>query len=199
MNNRMPAAELLPATAYRVMPWRNGRGTTTEIALAAGTDGRFLWRVSIADVPDPGPFSSFAGYDRIIAVVAGAGMVLSVGDRPAVRLDQESDPHAFSGDATTECALIDGPIRDFNLILDRATTTGTLARLRLSSEPVPTALDRGTALIHALVGRVTVDAGALGRWALPEGDTLRLDGPVGTALVTGESGGRALVATVSRR
>jgi environmental stress-induced protein Ves len=45
---------------YRRMAWKNGKGTTTEIAVHpanAGLAGApFEWRVSIADVPESGPF-----------------------------------------------------------------------------------------------------------------------------------------------
>jgi environmental stress-induced protein Ves len=192
-----PSVTLLSAETYRAMPWRNGRGTTTEIALAPGNGDRFLWRLSIADVPDSGPFSLFAGYDRLIAVVSGAGMRLAVEGRSAVLLDRESAPYGFPGDAPTECTLVDGPIRDFNLILDRHSMTGTLARLRLSDAALPVPLDGGIVLLHALDGRLTVDAGALGGWTLPEGATLRLDQAVGTTVLMGA--GQALLATIKPR
>ena len=53
----------LPAT-----PWKNGGGTTQEIAgwpAGAGLDA-FGWRVSIACIAASGPFSVFAGIDRSI-------------------------------------------------------------------------------------------------------------------------------------
>ena len=189
----MSAITLLAAAAYRTMPWRNGLGTTVEIALDPGADGRFHWRLSIADVAQSGPFSLFDGYDRVIAVVAGAGMRLAVAGRPRVLIDRESAPHAFSGDAATECALIDGPIRDFNLIFDRATADGSVVALKA---PQSIALAGGTALLHARVGSLQVDAGTEGGWSVPEGDTLRLDGVNGTIAV---AGGQALLVRVQRR
>jgi hypothetical protein len=189
----MSPITLLTASAYRTMPWRNGLGTTVEIALDPGVDGRFHWRLSIADVAQSGPFSRFDGYDRVIAVVAGAGMRLAVAGRPSVLIDRESAPHAFPGDAATECALIDGPIRDFNLIFDRATTDGSVVALRA---PGPIALAGGTALLHARLGSVQVDAGAEGNWDVPEGDTLRLDGLEGKIGITG---GQALLAQIRKR
>ncbi|HLZ68164.1 MAG TPA: HutD family protein [Aliidongia sp.] len=194
-----PSVTQLPAATYRVMPWRNGLGTTTEIAIEPGAGDRFRWRVSIADVPSSGPFSNFPGYDRLIAVVSGAGMRLAVDKRATVLLDQASAPYGFPGDAPTECTLVGGPIRDFNLILDRASTVGSLARLRF---PVPSALpslDGGTALLHALAGRLTVDAGALGTWMVAEGDTLRLDGVTDVPMIAGEADGEALLATIKPR
>ena len=192
----MSAVTLLPASSYRAMPWRNGLGTTTEIAVEPGADGRFRWRLSIADVPRSGPFSRFDGYDRVIAVVAGAGMHLAVAGTPAVRLDRDSAPHGFPGEAPTDCTLIDGPIRDFNLIFDRSTTKGAVAGLHTGMAPVRISLDGGIVLLHALVGGLTVDAGSTGAWAVPEGATLRLDRMVGAVTIAGEPAGRALLATV---
>src|SRR5262245_33574184 len=104
------------------MPWKNGLGTTREIAIdppgAAMGDTTFRWRLSIADVAQSGPFSAFPGIDRTIMVIKGNGMVLSVAGRPAQRLDRRFVPYEFSGDAATECELIDGPIQDFNLMIN---------------------------------------------------------------------------------
>ncbi len=188
-----PRVTLLPASDYRTMPWRNGLGTTTEIAVEPGTDGRFHWRLSIADVAQSGPFSRFDGYDRTIAVVAGAGMRLAVDGRPTVLIDQDAAPHDFPGDAATECTLIDGPIRDFNLIVDRASARGRVVGLRAAQS---IGIDGGTALLHALKGGFTIDAGPHGTWMVPEGDTLRLDGLIGTANISGLDDGRALLATI---
>ncbi|MFM7247546.1 MAG: HutD family protein, partial [Actinomycetota bacterium] len=50
----------LPRPGFREMPWANGLGTTREIALDpdAGAGGApFRWRLSMADLAGPGPFS----------------------------------------------------------------------------------------------------------------------------------------------
>ncbi|HEV2674687.1 MAG TPA: HutD family protein [Aliidongia sp.] len=197
MNPTAPSVSLLPATLYRTMPWRNGRGTTTEIALGPSAGPDFAWRLSIADVPDSGPFSPFTGFERLIAVVAGAGMRLAVDGRPPATLDLHSPPYAFSGDAVTECTLVDGPIRDFNLIFDPARATAVLTRWRGTDMPARVPLDGGTVLLHALAGRLTVDAGPLGTWVVPEGDTLRLDRAAGTMMLAGDSGSHVLLARIA--
>lgn len=190
-----PIIALLPATTYRAMPWRNGLGTTTEIALEPGDDDRFHWRLSIADVAQSGPFSRFDDYDRIIAVVAGAGMRLAVDGRPAVLLDQASAPYGFAGDAATDCTLLDGPIRDFNLIFDRGKVRGAVVAMRPET-PQSHAIDGGIILLYALAGALTVEVGSQGIWQVPEGDTLRLDHISGHITVAGTAGSRALLATV---
>src|SRR6185437_7948190 len=133
---------LIAPDAYRVMPWRNGQGTTTEIAIEPD-EGRFRWRVSVADVASSGPFSDFSGYDRVIAVASGAGMRLAVAGRTPVVLTRGSDPYSFPGDAATHCTLLDGPIRDFNLMTDRATCRGSLTALRFSGASIVPALASG--------------------------------------------------------
>lgn len=52
---------LLPETMRR-MPWKNGGGITTEIAIAppGATLDAFDWRISTARVEAAGPFSRFA-------------------------------------------------------------------------------------------------------------------------------------------
>jgi len=112
----MSAVKVWRATDYIRMPWKNGGGSTEEITRDAGTglDG-FGWRLSIADIAESGGFSTFAGYQRVITVIKGAGMVLTV-DGEEQRGLLPLQPFAFSGESEVSCRLITGPIRDFNLI-----------------------------------------------------------------------------------
>lgn len=104
------------AADYPRMPWKNGAGSTLEIArdTGAGLDG-FGWRLSIADVGADGGFSAFNGYQRIITVLEGEGMQLTV-DGQVSRPLRQFDAFAFSGDSEVDCRLLGGAIRDFNLI-----------------------------------------------------------------------------------
>jgi environmental stress-induced protein Ves len=112
----MTRLTVLRAVDYPRMPWKNGGGSTEEITRDArdGLEG-FGWRLSIADIGEPGDFSVFAGYLRIITVLQGAGMTLNIDGKDSEPL-LVSDPFAFSGDSRVSCTLLDGPIRDFNLI-----------------------------------------------------------------------------------
>src|SRR6187402_1017158 len=107
----------LTAKDYRSMPWRNGGGTTTELVLGPEMAGRFLYRVSIADVTSDGAFSRFAGYDRHIVLIEGAGMTLDAQAHGRVEL-APFEPHSFSGDWDVHGTLVAGAVRDFNLIVD---------------------------------------------------------------------------------
>ncbi|WLI40497.1 HutD family protein [Pseudomonas hefeiensis] len=107
---------VLRAADYPRMPWKNGGGSTEEITRDSGSglDG-FGWRLSIADIGESGGFSTFAGYERIISVLQGDGMTLTV-DGQATRSLHPLDPFAFSGESHVTCTLLGGAIRDFNLI-----------------------------------------------------------------------------------
>ncbi len=127
---------ILRAAGYRVMPWKNGGGTTTEIAVSpdgAGLDD-FDWRVSMARVETSGPFSSFAGIDRTLSVLEGEGIVLDVAGQPPARLTTASAPLAFPGDVPTSAALIGGPITDLNVMTRRGRMAHKVERRPLSSE-----------------------------------------------------------------
>lgn len=69
---------------HRRQPWANGEGVTAEIA--TGPDGAdpFDWRMSLADVERSSDFSAFPGIDRIITLVDGTAMELTLPDRTHV-------------------------------------------------------------------------------------------------------------------
>ena len=106
-------------------PWKNGGGLTRELhGYPAGASfDTFLWRVSIADVSQPGAFSSFPGVDRVITLLEGEGMRLSsAGGQPVLLLPLQ--PHRFRGEEQVSAQLEGGVCRDFNLMLRRGAATG---------------------------------------------------------------------------
>jgi uncharacterized protein len=118
---------ILTPTDYRRMPWKNGGGVTTEIAmhpLGAGFDS-FAWRVSVADIEQGGAFSVFEGVDRTLVLLTGAGMRLT-GDGEPLELRATFEPVSFSGDRNLACSLVDGPVRDFNLMVRRGSARGEI-------------------------------------------------------------------------
>jgi environmental stress-induced protein Ves len=99
------------------LPWRNGCGRTRELLAWPRADD-WLLRVSVAEIEADGPFSSFDGIERCFAVLAGAGVVLSL-PRGDVRLHLGDPALVFPGEAAPLCRLIDGPTRDLNLMARR--------------------------------------------------------------------------------
>lgn len=131
----MSVARLIPSADYRVMPWRNGLGETVEIARSpSGSTGLddFDWRVSVAPVVADGAFSVFPGIERTIVVIEGNGMELSLADGRTHRL-MPFEPFTYDGGMQVHGRLLDGPVRDMNLMVRRGSYRG---RLQLVREPV---------------------------------------------------------------
>jgi environmental stress-induced protein Ves len=113
---------ILSPLAYRVKPWKNNGGTTTEIAVHPEGAGwnNFLWRVGIADIRQSGPFSSFPGIDRSIMLIDcphGSGMTLTVAGTSVGMVQHEFID--FPGEAITEGELHGEAVRDFNVMSRR--------------------------------------------------------------------------------
>jgi environmental stress-induced protein Ves len=161
---------------YRRMPWKNGGGTTTEIARHDGADGELDWRVSIADVASDGPFSRFPGCERVIVVIAGAGMVLTHPERGARVTLQPLAPYRFDGDIDTHGTLLAGPVRDFNLITRRGVVRGELAVVDAAASDLETALGPDALLVHCLRGTASVRDGEAGAARLVAGESVLRDG-----------------------
>lgn len=160
---------LLDETDHRVMPWKNGGGTTREIFACGANGADFDWRLSIADVASDGPFSAFDGYARSIMLLEGSGMRLDFGNGSEALVTARFRPVDFDGGARTFCTLLDGPVRDFNIMSARA-------RVRHEHAVIGTFPFHATAsdmqIIHCLAGSlgVTLDDGT--RIAIPHGATL---------------------------
>ncbi|TPN38807.1 HutD family protein [Mesorhizobium sp. B2-3-3] len=154
---------VLRAAEYKSMPWKNGGGVTTEIAVSpagAGLD-EFDWRVSMARVESSGPFSSFAGIDRTLSVLEGEGIVLDITGQPATRLAPASAPFSFPADLPTRAALIAGPITDLNVMTRRGRMLHSVERLAIS-RPVEIVTRAGSTLILCHDGEaVFPDAGPI--------------------------------------
>ena len=154
---------------HRLVPWKNGRGMTREVADGHRPDGSIVWRVSLATVDRDGPFSDFAGYKRVIMMLEGEGMRLDFGGHGSALLDRPFVPVVFDGAWPTSARLVGGPTRDLNVVTARRDAASSVAVL-----PVDGALDIagcGLTLVHVLRGKVVAAAGSL-----VAGDTLRLDG-----------------------
>lgn len=124
--------QIIRAADCRVTPWKNGGGSTTEIAIeppGASLDA-FDWRISMARIASDGPFSEFPGIDRTLAVVSGHGLALTIGDAAPVTCGQGSEPVAFAGDTATSAKLTSGEIIDLNVMTRRRRYSHRMQRIR---------------------------------------------------------------------
>jgi environmental stress-induced protein Ves len=121
---------LIPFAGLEPAPWKNGGGSTTEIAIApvgAGLD-TFDWRISLATISASGPFSVFDGVDRSLALVDGAGAVLDIGDEGRFVLSEDDPVVEFAGESAVQATLTLGPTTDFNVMTARARCHHRLGR-----------------------------------------------------------------------
>ncbi len=122
-----PTIERFALGALPPRPWKNGGGTTREIAAAPPGAGvaDFDWRVSVAEIASDGPFSAFPGVDRQIVLLEGAGVRLR-GARFDRCLDRPLEPFAFAGEEPVEASLLGGPSRDLNVMTRRGAARAEL-------------------------------------------------------------------------
>lgn len=120
-----PAFNVLDPAGYRRTPWKNGGGVTIDIAAAyrpgaaaGGWDG-MLWRFGRTRIEQPGPFSDLSGYDRILAVVEGSGLVLHPKFRAPIEVHAPFVPAHFPGEWAITSELTAGPVGVLNLKADR--------------------------------------------------------------------------------
>lgn len=121
-------------------PWKNGGGVTREVATWPPGAGfaDFDWRISIASVARGGPFSTFPGVDRELAVLDGA-LRLSIEGRADVTVSPGSPPVPFPGDVPCSGDPGAASVTDLNVMTRRG---------KLSSRMTWIAVERQQA-IHA--------------------------------------------------
>ena len=118
----------LDPQGYRRTPWKNGGGVTVDIADAyrpgavPGSWEGMLWRLGRTEIVAPGPFSDLSGYDRILTVIGGRGLVLEIEGGAALDVRAPFRPVRFRGEDRIISRLEAGPVAVLNLIADRAHT-----------------------------------------------------------------------------
>jgi len=115
----------LPAAQHAKVPWKNGLGVSRVIATepaGAGFD-TMLWQVSGTEIDADRPFSELKGLDRLFMVTEGTGVDLTsindAGRKWTARVKVGQVPYAFRGGWKTDCRLLDGPVRVFNVLARR--------------------------------------------------------------------------------
>ncbi len=112
---------LIPFAGLQPAPWKNGGGSTTELAIAppgAGLD-KFAWRISLATIAASGPFSQFGGVDRSLALVDGPGVYLEIDEQERFALTDDEPLIEFAGESHVIATLAGGPSTDFNVMTRR--------------------------------------------------------------------------------
>ncbi len=125
--------------------WKNGGGMTREVARHGDGDA-LSWRLSIADVDEEGPFSTFSGLQRILTVIEGHGMMLKRPNEAALTANF-MEPVAFSGDEAINGLLPEGPCRDFNVVWNPKLAAASVSIATSGSKAVRSSADGMTGIL----------------------------------------------------
>ena len=130
-------AVILRATDRVPVPWKNGGGLTREVAAHPPQSdlGNFDWRVSLAEIRRGGPFSSFPGVDRHMAVISGR-LELAISGRDTLSLSSDTAPLSFPGDVPVCAEPRPGPVTDLNVMTRRGRFVARLTRCRVAQTRV---------------------------------------------------------------
>ncbi len=108
--------QLLKKIDYKKSLWKNGQGTTEEIFIFPETakfpNDAFLFRLSMATIQGENEFSLFPGYQRLLTVIDGLGLVLN--EKP-LRLEEIIQ---FSGNEKINCKPLTSHTVDLGLIFN---------------------------------------------------------------------------------
>lgn len=171
--------------ALPAQPWKNGGGVTREIARSDDAQG-LIWRLSVADVDSAGPFSIFPGAARVLTVIEGRGLLLR--HAGGVVAAEPGAPVSFDGDIPVDCRLVDGPVRDFNLIHDPRRVRASVTRIEPGRHTIDAEDGRPFGLLP-LTQSLTVDEFG----AAPKGAFLKFTGTERTIAVEVGDGGALLI------
>ena len=147
---RSRTLRILRAAERPPTPWKNGGGLTREVIVhPSGSDlTRFDWRVSLAEIRAPGPFSSFPGIDRRMAVLEGR-LSLSIGKGAGMIATPETPPLTFPGETAVFAEPCGGPVTDLNIMTRRGRFDSQLT-FSTAREPRELNAHAGATLILAL-------------------------------------------------
>jgi environmental stress-induced protein Ves len=121
---------------FKAMPWKNGGGQTTELFRFPKND-EFLLRISRADVVQDGEFSFLPGMDRHLYLLKGDGCQLIFTETYLQKILTPQTPLLFfPGEAAIFCRLLNGPLQDFNVMIDRKWGEASVGVIKDSPEEI---------------------------------------------------------------
>jgi len=168
-------SRVIAANECRRERWKNGTGWTREIVRTPDR-ADWDWRLSIAEIEQDGPFSSYPGIDRELVLIRGNGLRLRFDEDEVRELLPPHDRIRFAGESIVHGELIDGPTHDFNLMWRRDAIEAELLHRPLVGPMLFFTEPGVTWAIHLLAGQAIFDQ-ASGLPPLWAGDTaLLMDG-----------------------
>jgi environmental stress-induced protein Ves len=149
---------IISPDAFKKIPWKNGLGFTTELAINDGANlENFDWRLSIASVTSNGEFSNFSGYDRNLVLIEGHSISLQHDEKNTDKLTQLLDIAKFDGGCKTFGTLHQGAINDFNIITKQITTAVHVETYTKQQDVIQKLSKRSLMFVYSLSANVTIN------------------------------------------
>jgi environmental stress-induced protein Ves len=134
-----PDLRIIDAKSYEQMSWKNGLGTTYQIAIHPSQKDykreEFHWRLARSDIVDSCSMSVFPGYDihMILLPEEGANVMIKGGSkRSPIVLHHNGEetpvnlkalvPYVYRGEMPTSCIVHSSPLRYLSFIANREAT-----------------------------------------------------------------------------
>ncbi len=116
-------AKLINSINHIKTPWKNGQGTTTQIAIYPETANlasqNFDWRISSACISQDSDFSLFQNHHRLLSVIAGNGLRLSLNSSTqSEKLLTAFQVFEFSGATNIQAKILSPNVIDMGVIYD---------------------------------------------------------------------------------
>lgn len=163
---------------YVQMPWKNGLGSTLEIDLAQDR----AWRLSAATVQQPCSFSDYSGFDRLLTVWKGEGLLLNE------FLLKRNEVYSFAGEDSIHCNNMSEQVTDLGFIFKRDLIKAQMTTQTFEDNLILT-ITKGIHFIFCLEGEFTINNDLV-----QQGDTLRIDNETSSQILLKSA--KAIVATV---
>ncbi|RKO89656.1 HutD-domain-containing protein [Blyttiomyces helicus] len=141
--HEIPRIQVIDSKDYIRMPWKNGLGTTHQIAIHPSArdchKDEFIWRLSVSDLTDSCSFSVFPGYDVALLLLAEGGAAppahhhtthtraVPLTAPASLHHDDHASPvslkplvpYTYAGERPTTCRVKSGPLRQVTFIANR--------------------------------------------------------------------------------
>lgn len=152
---------------YIQMPWKNGMGSTLEIDVAQDK----AWRLSAATVLQPSWFSDYTGFDRLLTVWKGDGLLLND------ILLKKYEVYSFAGEDSIYCKNLSSQVTDLGIIFNRDRVFALMVTESFSNN-LEITVTQGIHFIVCLEGEF-----AFNHDRVQQGDTLRVDAETATQIL----------------
>jgi len=167
---------IFPPEAFKTIPWKNGLGHTSELAINSGGNlDSFDWRLSIASVVNDGDFSNFSGYQRHLVLIEGEGLILDHRNGDVDELKNLLDVARFDGGSKTYGRLFNGSIKDFNIMTNNDSFTAEVnCYVKRHSADISLQADR-LIFAYSLTNEMNIGHGSKPTTSVPVGHLAQLE------------------------